>query len=217
MIMNIDVNIVLYILKGAEATLKIFAMTLIFSIPIGTICAIGKVSGGAVIKAILDFYTWLIRGTPLMLQLLFVFYGLPALFSIKFDARITAAYVAFIINYGAYFTEIFRGGIQSIDKGQFEAAKALGMSYPQTMWRIVIPQALKNSLPPLGNEVITLIKDTSLALVIAVPEIIRHTREVVSAQVSPEAFFVAAVIYLCLAYGVVLLFKFLEKKLGYYD
>jgi len=213
--MSIDLNIVLYILKGAEATLKIFATTLVFAIPIGMIFAMGKVAGGRVVRSFLGLYTWIIRGTPLMLQLLFVFYGLPAIFEIRFEERITAAYVAFIINYAAYFTEIFRGGIQSIEKGQFEAAKALGMSYLQAMYRIIIPQALRNSLPAMGNEVITLVKDTSLAVVIAVPEIIRHTREVVAREVAIEAFFVAAVIYLCLTYLIILSFRALEKKFSY--
>ena len=213
--MSIDLNIILYILKGSEATLKIFAMTLVFAIPIGMVFAMGKVAGGRIVRSFLGFYTWIIRGTPLMLQLLFVFYGLPAIFEIRFEERITAAFVAFIINYAAYFTEIFRGGIQSIEKGQFEAAKALGMSYLQAMYRIIIPQALRNSLPAMGNEVITLVKDTSLAVVIAVPEIIRHTREVVAREVAIEAFFVAAVIYLCLTYLIILSFRALEKKFSY--
>lgn len=209
-------SIIFYILAGANTTLRIFFVTLIFAIPLGILFAIGKIAGGKIIKGILDIYTWLLRGTPLMLQIFFVFYGIPQLFGIKLD-RDFAAYIAFIINYAAYFTEIFRAGILSIEKGQFEASKALGMSYPQTMWRIIIPQAIKRVLPPVGNEFITLIKDTSLVMVIAIPDIMRNTKEIVSREASPETFIIAAVIYLILTYGIVFLFSKTEKRLSYYD
>ncbi len=209
-------SIIFYILAGANTTLRIFFVTLIFAIPLGILFAIGKIAGGKIIKGILDIYTWLLRGTPLMLQIFFVFYGIPQLLGIKLD-RDLAAYIAFIINYTAYFTEIFRAGILSIEKGQFEASKALGMSYPQTMRRIVIPQAIKRVLPPVGNEFITLIKDTSLVMVIAIPDIMRNTKEIVSREASPETFIIAAVIYLILTYGIVFLFSKTEKRLSYYD
>jgi len=209
-------DVVLFILAGGSTTLKIFFITIVFSIPLGVIFAIGKIAGGKAVRTILDVYTWLLRGTPLMLQIFFVFYGLPQLLHITLD-RYVAAYLAFIVNYAAYFTEIFRAGIKSIDKGQFEASKALGMSYPQTMWRIIIPQAVKRVLPPVGNEFITLIKDTALAMVIAIPDIMRNTKEIVSSGSKPETFFIAAVIYLVLTYGIVLCFNKLEKKLSYYE
>jgi len=213
-----NISIILYIVQGAEVTLKLFTVTLLFSVPIGFLLAIGKVAGGKLLRALLSFYTWVVRGTPLMLQIIFIFYGLPVILGFSWGGdRMLAASIAFIINYAAYFTEIFRAGILSVDKGQFEAAKALGMSYPQTMWRIVIPQAIKRSLPPTGNEFITLIKDTALVIVIALPDVLRNTREIVSREVSTEAFFVAAAIYLILTYGIVLFFKFAEKKLDYYD
>lgn len=209
-------DIIFYILAGANTTLRIFFVTLVFAIPLGILFAIGKIAGGKIIKGILETYTWLLRGTPLMLQIFFVFYGIPQLFGLKLD-RDLAAYIAFIINYTAYFTEIFRAGILSIEKGQFEASKALGMSYPQTMWRIIIPQALKRVLPPVGNEFITLIKDTSLVMVIAIPDIMRNTKEIVSREASPETFIIAAIIYLILTYGIVFIFSKTEKRLSYYD
>jgi polar amino acid transport system permease protein len=209
-------DIVFYILAGANTTLRIFVVTLVFAIPLGIVFAIGKIAGGKLIKGLLDIYTWLLRGTPLMLQIFFVFYGIPQLFGITLDRNL-AAYIAFVINYAAYFTEIFRAGILSIEKGQFEASKALGMSYPQTMWRIIIPQAVKRVLPPVGNEFITLIKDTSLVMVIAIPDIMRNTKEIVSREASPATFIIAALIYLILTYGIVYIFSKTEKKLSYYD
>jgi len=209
-------DIVFYILAGANTTLRIFVVTLVFAIPLGILFAIGKIAGGKLIKGILEIYTWLLRGTPLMLQIFFVFYGIPQLFGINLDRNL-AAYIAFVINYTAYFTEIFRAGILSIEKGQFEASKALGMSYPQTMWRIIIPQAVKRVLPPVGNEFITLIKDTSLVMVIAIPDIMRNTKEIVSREASPATFIIAALIYLILTYGIVFIFSKTEKKLSYYD
>lgn len=209
-------SIIFYILEGANTTLRIFFVTLIFAIPLSILFAIGKIAGGKIIKGILDIYTWLLRGTPLMLQIFFVFYGIPQLTGIKLDRNL-AADLAFIINYTAYFTEIFRAGILSIERGQFEASKALGLSYPQTMWRIIMPQAFKRVLPPVGNEFITLIKDTSLVMVIAIPDIMRNTKEIVSREASPETFIIAAIIYLILTYGIVFIFSKSEKKLSYYD
>lgn len=209
-------NITLYILEGASVSLKVFFVTTIFSIPLGIIFAIGKIVGIKPLRWLLDIYTWVLRGTPLMLQLFFVFFGLQYILGIKLG-RMNAAYFAFIINYAAYFTEIFRAGIQSIDKGQFEAAKALGMSYKQTMSRIVLPQAIKRVLPPTGNEIITLIKDTSLVMVIANGDIMRNTKEIVSRDGRVDAFIIAAIIYLILTYFIVFLFNKIEFKLSYYE
>lgn len=214
--MDYLMNITQYILQGATVSLKVFFVTAIFSIPLGILFAIGKIVGIKPIRWILDLYTWLLRGTPLMLQLFFVFFGLQYLIGIKLD-RLTAAYVAFVINYAAYFTEIFRAGIQSIDKGQFEASKALGMTYRQTMIRIILPQAVKRVLPPTGNEIITLIKDTALLMVLAIGDIMRNTKEIVSRDFRVDAFIIAAVIYLALTYFIVFIFNKLEKKLSYYD
>jgi polar amino acid transport system permease protein len=209
-------DVIFYILAGSQMTLKIFFVTIIFSIPLGILFAIGKIAGGRALKSILATYTWLLRGTPLMLQIFFVFFGIPLLTGITLDRHV-AAYLAFIINYAAYFTEIFRAGILSIEKGQFEASKALGMSYPQTMWRIIIPQAVKRVVPPVGNEIITLVKDTALVMVIAIPDVMRNTKELVSSGSKPETFIIAAIIYLILTYGIVFCFNKAEKKLSYYE
>lgn len=213
--MDYIINITQYILQGASVSLKVFFVTALFSIPLGILFAIGKISGFKPIQWVLEIYTWVLRGTPLMLQLLFVYFGLRYA-GVNIE-KINAVFLAFIINYAAYFTEIFRAGIQSIDKGQFEASKALGMSYWQTMRRIVLPQAIKRVLPPTGNEIITLVKDTALVMVLAVGDIMRNTKEVVSRDFRVDAFFIAAIIYLILTYFIVFIFKKLEKKLSYYD
>lgn len=214
--MDYLINITLYILQGAEVSLKVFFVTTIFSIPLGIISAIGKIVGIKPIKWLLEIYTWLLRGTPLMLQLFFVYYGLYYIAGIRLES-IMAAYLAFTVNYAAYFTEIFRAGIQSIDKGQYEASKALGMTYRQTMIRIVIPQAIKRVLPPAGSEIINLIKDTALVFVISIGDIMRNSQEVASRDAKMDSFIIAAVIYLILTYFIVFIFNKFEKKLSYYD
>jgi polar amino acid transport system permease protein len=206
-----------YILKGAGVTLQIYAVTLVFSIPLGVVCALGKISRFRILKAIIGAYTWLFRGTPLLLQLFFVYYGVAAITggAIQFDA-LTAACIAFVVNYAAYFTEIFRAGVQSIDRGQYEAAKALGMRPWQTMRRVILPQALKLVLPPMGNEAITLIKDTALCSVITVTEIMRNAQVTVSRDVRIEGLIIAAVIYLCFTFVIIQIFCVLEKRYAYY-
>ena len=210
-------RISLFIAKGVGVTLQIYVVTLVFSIPLGVICAIGKISRFKILKAVLGAYTWLFRGTPLLLQLIFFYYGLTALSggAIQFEP-LTAAIVAFSINYAAYFTEIFRSGIQSIGKGQYEAAKALGMNSRQTMRRIILPQAVKVVLPPMGNEAITLIKDTALCSVITVTEILRNAQVTVARDVKVQGFFIAALIYLALTLIIIQIFRLLEKRFAYY-
>lgn len=204
-----------YILQGAVISVKIYIVTIIFSIPLGIICAMGKLSKITPLVWLLEIYTWVFRGTPLLLQLFFVYYGLPV-FGIKFSPEM-AAYFTFVINYGAYFTEIFRAGIQSIDKGQYEAAKALGMNYRTTMRKIVIPQAIKVVLPPTGNEGVTLIKDTALCSVIALNDILRNSKAMVSKHASIEAFFIAAILYLIMTFVIINVFKYIEKRFAYYN
>ncbi len=204
-----------YIIQGAGVSVKIYTVTIITSIPLGILFAIGKVSRFRLLNWFFEAYTWLFRGTPLLLQLYFFAYGVPALgISIS---KMMAAFLAFSLNYTAYFCEIFRGGIISIDKGQFEAAKALGMPNHKIMSRIVVPQALKKVLPPVGNEAITLIKDTALVAAIALGDILRHTKEIVSRTFKVDAFLVAAIIYLVFTYVVVYIFRRLEKRYAYYD
>lgn len=210
------VNISLYILQGAVISLKIYVITIIFAIPLGMLCAMGKLTKFTPLKVFLEIYTWVFRGTPLLLQLFFTYFGLRILLGIELSKEM-AAYLTFIINYAAYFTEIFRAGIQSIDKGQYEAAKALGMNYGMTMKRIIIPQAIKVILPPTGNEAVTLIKDTALVSVIALADILRNAKSVVSRTASVEGYFVAAVLYLLMTFVIIKIFKHIEKRFAYYN
>ena len=206
-----------YILQGAGITLRLFALTLIFSLPLGFLGAVGKVSGRRVLTLPLGLYTSVVRGTPLLLQLFFVYYGLPLMIpALRFE-RFTAAALTFIINYAAYFVEIFRGGIQSIDRGQYEAARVLGMTYRQTMVRIVLPQTLKRVLPPVANEAITLVKDTALVVVLGIGEILRNSKEVVSRDFTISPFVIAGVIYLVLNYGLVWFFGRMEQRYRVYE
>lgn len=215
--MNYLIETAWYILQGCTITLKLFILTLAFSLPLGFLCAMGKTSHRRLLTLPLDFYTTLIRGTPLLLQLFFVYYGLPIIIpGLRFE-RFTAAVFTFIFNYGAYFTEIFRGGIQSIDRGQHEAARVLGMSYRQTMVRIILPQTIKRVLPPVANEAITLVKDTALVVVLGIGEILRNSKEIVSRDFTISPFVIAGLIYLVFNYGVVLIFKKLEKKYAVYE
>jgi polar amino acid transport system permease protein len=206
-----------YIALGAGVTLKIFAVTLVFSIPLGVFGAIGKLSRFRLIRFLLGVYTWVFRGTPLLLQLFFTYYGLAILTGgrVSFEPEF-AAYITFVLNYAAYFTEIFRAGIQSIGRGQYEAAKALGMPPRLTMRRIILPQAVKIILPPMGNEAINLIKDTALCSVITVTEILRNASRVMSRDFNITALLIAAAIYLALTFVVILAFRKLEKRYAYY-
>ncbi|QZY56206.1 amino acid ABC transporter permease [Crassaminicella profunda] len=213
--MDYITNITGFILKGSIITLQLYAVTILFSIPIGVICALGKISRFKWLNKFLEIYTWVFRGTPLLLQLFFTYYGLPV-FGIKFG-RFQAAAITFIFNYGAYFTEIFRGGIESIDKGQYEAAKALGMNYRQTMSRIILPQAVKRVLPPTSNEAITLIKDTALVAAIGMGDILRAAKEVLTRDFQITSFIIAGIIYLLLTSVVVMVFKKLEQRYSIYE
>jgi amine acid ABC transporter, permease protein, 3-TM region, His/Glu/Gln/Arg/opine family len=205
----------LFILQGAVISLKIYIVTIICSIPLGMLCAMGKLTKIAPLRWFLEMYTWLFRGTPLLLQIMFFYFGLPIL-GLELSKEMSA-YMAFTINYAAYFTEIFRAGIQSIDKGQYEAAKALGMNYKLTMRRIIIPQAIKVILPPTGNEAVTLIKDTALVSIIALADILRNAKSVVSRTVSVEGYIIAAVLYLILTFVIINIFKYIERRFAYYN
>lgn len=204
-----------FILQGSKVTLSLYAITIVLSIPIGIIGAIGKVSRFKIFRTIIGFYTWLFRGTPLMLQLFFTYYGL-GVWGLRLTA-FQAASLTFVLNYGAYFTEIFRGGIQSIDKGQYEAAHCLGMTKKQAMVRIVIPQAIKRVLPPLSNEAITLVKDTALVASIALADVTRNARQIVSRDFTTTPFILAAIFYLLFTTIVVWVFRKTEKEYGFYN
>ena len=201
---------IIFILNGMKLTINLYIITMVFSLPLGILFSLGRVSKSTFLNNCIQIYTWIFRGTPLLLQLFFVYYGLPVI-GITLTP-FTAASVTFIINYAAYFCEIFRGSILGIDKGQYEAAKVLGMSYSQTMRRIIIPQALVTALPPLSNEAISLIKDTSLVSAIGLAEILRNSKEIVTRDFSITPFIICAVMYLILSTVVVLFFKKMEKK-----
>lgn len=203
---------------GAGVTLKVFAVTLIFSIPLGIICAIGKLSRFKILRFILGVYTWVFRGTPLLLQLFFTYYGLSIVTNGAISLEpLPAAFITFVVNYAAYFTEIFRAGIQSIGKGQYEASKALGMSPWLTMRRNILPQAVKIILPPMGNEGVNLVKDTALCSVITVADILWNANKVMSRDFNISALAIAACIYLLLTFVVILVFRQLEKRFDYYQ
>lgn len=206
------INIWFYILKGINMTLLIFGLTAILGIPLGMSLALCGTSRKLWLKKIIGFYTWLFRGTPLMLQLFFVYYGLPS-FGIVLEP-VTAAVITFVINYGAYFSEIFRGSLLSIEDGQYEASKVLGMNYYQTMTRIIIPQSLRVAIPGIGNELLGLIKNTSLISTIGVGEILRNSREIVTREFTIIPFLVCGLIYLILSTGIEIYLKSLERKVG---
>ena len=213
------------LLKGTVQTLYIFFVTLVLSLPLGLPFALGSISRFSPIRAICKIYIWLFRGTPLMLQLFFVYYGLPIMMQ-KINAawadffrmeNVTAAVVTFVLNYAAYFAEIYRAGIQSIDPGQHEAAKTLGFSRWQTMRIIIIPQTIARVIPPISNEVITLVKDTALVTAIGVAELLKAAKDANNRDVNPTAFFLAAVIYLILTFVLTLLSQWCEKRFSRHE
>ena len=206
---------VLLMLEGTEITLTIFTITLVLAFPIGLLAALARISGFKPLSLLMEFYIWLMRGTPLMLQLLFVYFALPMVGIMLPD--MAAALLAFTLNYAAYFAEIFRAGILSISKGQFEAAKSLGMTYPQTMRRIVIPQMIRYVLPPVSNETINLVKDTSLIYILAMNDLLRVARTIVQREFDMTPFVVAGVFYLAMTFVLTWVLKKLEAHYAKYD
>lgn len=201
--------------KGAPVALTLTILGILFGTIIGMVVSQMKMSKVWILKKLGSFYTWFLRGTPMMVQLYFLYYGLPKMNI--FLSSYMAAVIGLSLNIGAYMAEIIRGGIQAIDKGQFEAAKALGMSHWQTMKRIVIPQTVRIILPTLGNEFITLLKDTSLVAAIALTEVLKLTHEITSRDFNPiPAYAVAATFYLFFTSILTFLFGRLEKKLAVY-
>jgi polar amino acid transport system permease protein len=215
--MNYLIDSARYILLGGGVTLKLFLITLVLSIPLGFLCALAKRSRFRALRILMELYTSVVRGTPLLLQIFFVYYGLPIILPGLRLERFNAAALTFVLNYGAYFTEIFRGGIQSIERGQYEASKVLGLNYYQTMVRIILPQTIKRVLPPVANETITLVKDTALVVVLGLGDILRNSKEIVARDFTITPFIIAALIYLALNYLMVLLFKKLEKRYSVYE
>lgn len=201
--------------EGAQITLEIFCVTLLLSLPLGLLVALCRISKLGPLRLLMEFYIWLMRGTPLMLQLLFVYFALPMV-GIRLP-DIAAALLAFTLNYAAYFAEIFRAGIQSIGRGQYEAAKSLGMTYTQMMRRIIVPQMIRHVLPPVSNETINLVKDTSLIYILAMNDLLRVARTIVQREFDMTPFFVAAVFYLAMTFVLTWGFKKLEAYYGKYD
>lgn len=200
--------------KGAEITLQLFTFTLVGSLPLGVLFAFALSSKIAPIRWVTQAYVWLMRGTPLLLQLIFVFYGLP-LFNIVLD-RFDAAVIAFVFNYAAYFAEIFRGGIQSIPKGQYEAAQVLRLKPSQTITKIIIPQVFKITLPSVGNEVISLVKDTSLIYILGLSDVMRIGKIAMERDATLLPLVGVAFIYLCLTGIFTIILKRIETHYNYY-
>ncbi|MFP4658181.1 MAG: ABC transporter permease subunit, partial [Desulfonatronovibrionaceae bacterium] len=201
--------------KGALMTLVLVLSTMLISPLGGLLVALGRISTIKPLSALCWFFIWLFRGTPLLLQLFFIYYGLPAL-GITLDPM-TAALTGLGLNYSAYLAEIIRGGIQSIDYGQMEAAKALGMTYGQAMRRVIIPQTYKRLMPPVGNEFIALIKDTALVSTIAMVELMRAADQLFNAYFNITVLILAAIIYLLFTSVFTVAFEKIEKKVGAYE
>jgi polar amino acid transport system permease protein len=205
----------LALLEGTLVSFQVFFLTLLFSLPLGLLVALGRMSKNRLISTPVKIFILIVRGTPLILQLIFVYFAPYYLFQTSWD-RFTAAIVAFSLNYAAYFAEIYRGGIESISIGQYEAAKVLGFTKTQTFFRIILPQVFKRILPASGNEVITLVKDTALAQVIGVAELFRVAQNAASREFSTMPIFIAGVFYFVMNWVVSAVFVRLEKKLDYY-
>lgn len=207
---------------GFLKTLEIFAVTLLGALPLGLIIAFGSMSRFIPLKAFIRTIVWMVRGTPLMLQLLIIYYGPGILFDSNIwgggaNGRLTAALAAFIINYACYFSEIYRGGIESISKGQIEAGQVLGMTRSQIFFKIVLLQVIKRIVPPMSNEIITLVKDTSLARIIAVYELIWAGQTFIKGAAIIWPLFMTGIFYLAFSGILTLLFGYIEKKLSYFN
>lgn len=203
------------LVKATGITIELTVISVVLGTLIGIIVALLKLTKNPFINVIASFYTWIIRGTPMLLQLFFFYYGLPFV-GIELEPM-SAAIIGLSLNSGAYMAEIIRGGIISVDKGQFEACKALGFTYSQTMIRVILPQTIRVLLPPVGNEFITMLKDTSLVSTIAMVELMRSAQQIYSSNFRPmEPFFIAACIYLGLTTVFTGIFSVWEKKLSRY-
>ena len=214
-------TVTLALLEGFLATIKLFSLTLLFSLPLGLIICFGSMTKAPIVRIPIRFIIWVVRGTPLMLQLLIIYYG-PGIFlglniwGTASNGRFIAALFAFVINYACYFSEIYRGGIQSIPVGQYEAAKVLGMTRWQTFKKVILLQLIKRIVPPISNEVITLVKDTSLARVIAVYEIIWNGQAFIKSSGIIWPLFYTGAFYLLFSGLLTLLFRYIEKELSYF-
>ena len=202
--------------EGVKILLELFFVTTIFSIPLGIAVAFVRLSNNKIASSVSSFYIWIMRGNPLLLQMMFFYYVLPIISpKLVFD-QLTVAFIAFVINYAAYYAEIFRGGLLSIDKGQFEAAKVLGFDKATMYRRIILPQLTKRVLPPVSNELITLVKDTSLVYILGLNDLLRVATAASNREASLMPFAYAAVIYLVMPAILTKLMAILEKRYSYY-
>lgn len=201
---------------GFLTTLLIFGITLVCSLPLGLLITFGSMSRIPPIKWLVKTFVWIIRGTPLMLQIIIVFYGPGLIFGWDALPRLVAVLIAFVINYACYFSEIYRGGIESIPKGQYEAGLVLGMTKKQIFFKIVLFQVIKRIVPPMGNEIITLVKDTSLARVIMVVELVQAAQSIVAQKAIIWPMFYIGAFYLLFSGLLTILLNRVEKKLNYY-
>ncbi len=208
-------NLLPLLLAGTLTSLKIFFLTLLFSIPLGVLVARGRMSKNRLVSSVVNIYIMIMRGTPLILQLLFVYFGPYYLFGASYD-RFTAVIIGFVINYAAYFAEIYRGGVQSIPVGQWEASLVLGFSRAHTFTHVIVPQVVKRIIPAMGNEVITLVKDTALAQTIGVAELFRVAQSASARQFSTTPIVIAGLFYFIMNGVVSRLFDLFEKKLDFY-
>ena len=210
-------SVTLDLLNGFLSTLQLFGLTLLFSLPLGLIICFGSMSRFKPLRWLVRTFVWIIRGTPLMLQLFVVFYIPPLASGGQFSfPRMNAALIAFVINYAAYFSEIYRGGIEGIPKGQYEAGQVLGMTKTQIFFKVVLLQVIKVIVPPMSNEIITLVKDTSLARIIAVYEIIWSAQVYIKMEGLIWPLFYTGAFYLAFSGLLTLLFGYIEKKLNYF-
>ena len=203
---------------GMGTSIQIFAVTLIFSLPLGLLVAVGRMSKNPIIRNLMKLYISVMRGTPLMLQLMVVYFGPYYIFGLRMGSgyRLWATLIGFVINYAAYFAEIYRSGIQSMPLGQYEAAKILGYGRGQTFFLIILPQVVKRILPSVTNEVITLVKDTSLAFTLSVMEMFTIAKAIAAAQTTMAPFIAAGLFYYIFNLLVALFMEWVEKKLDYY-
>lgn len=212
--MNYVLGLMPQVLQGLKVTLKIFILTLLLSIPLGILISVMRTSKSIILRKLSGIYVLIMRGTPLLLQIVVIFFGLPIV-GITFD-RFPAAILAFTLNYGAYFGEIFRAGILSIDEGQVEGAEVLGLGRRDIFFRIILPQAFKRVLPPVANEVTTLVKDTSLVYVIGLDEMLKVAKNAVNRDVSLVPLLVTGVVYLIIIAILSKVLQKIEKKYNYY-
>jgi len=209
------VPVTMELLGGFWETLKVFFLTLLFPLPLGLVVSFGSMSKFTPLRALVKGFVWIIRGTPLMLQLIIIFYGPGLMFGLPAMPRFTATILAFSINYACYFSEIYRGGIESIPQGQYEAGQVLGMTRSQIFFKVVLLQVIKRILPPISNEVITLVKDTSLARIIGIYEIIWAGESFIKKGLIWPLFY-TGIFYLVFSGLLTILFAKLEKKLDYF-